>query len=216
MKIKRSYDACFACRQKTGFNPAFYNTSRISDKQAAYNDMPHTVYIAYFGGGITKAGIMSDSRGRERLYEQGALLYTIVSSCPNAAIAHQLEDRLISRGLKNSVTKKQKAAIYESAVDIKYEMASFRTLLDELGYDDAEIVSNLDLFFFGAYPQQPIELFGDRLVSGNIVGLVGRYLALENNGRCYGVWLSDMFGYDVEIGEEITLISREPEQTSLF
>ena len=49
------------------FNPAFYNTTQISQKQAIYNERPHSVCIAYFGNGLAKEGIMSVARPRATL-----------------------------------------------------------------------------------------------------------------------------------------------------
>lgn len=215
-RVDLSYDSCFTCRKKTDFNPAFYNTTQISQKQAAYNNQPHSVYVAYFGNNLVKAGIMSDSRGLERLYEQGAMLYTVIGSFPSATVAHDLEDRLIQKGLRNSITKKQKMAVYEKGIDIADEKDIFMSILKKLGYKDALIVSNLDMFFFGLYPKQPIEPFGNNIMSGRITGVIGRYLVLENNERHYGTWLSNVFGHMIDIGSDIALIDKKPQQTSLF
>lgn len=215
-RVDASYDSCFACRNKTNFNPAFYNTSDISEKQSAYNNLPHSVYIAYFGNNVAKAGIMSDSRKQERLYEQGALLYTIIASCPNAYTAHNLEQQLIERGLKNSINKKQKSVVFEKAIDIAAETQTFKSLLSSFGYKNALIVSNFDLFFFGEYPNQPIQPFVDPRISGTIRGIVGSYLILDNNERLYGYWLPGLYGHRVTIDTEITPLDRSPEQVSLF
>ncbi|MFZ1812333.1 MAG: DUF2797 domain-containing protein [Candidatus Saccharimonadales bacterium] len=213
--IGDSHISCFSCRKKTDFNPAFYNASQVSETQTTYNNMPHTVYIAYFGSGSAKAGIMSDSRGKERLYEQGALLYAIVSTCPNATAAHKLEAALIGQGLKNSMTKKQKAAAYQNIIDLKQETDSFRSILYGLGHK-GEIVSNLDMFFFGKYINEQIEAFENTQISGNVIGVIGRYLVLKNNDRYYGFWLSDIFGYKTTFDTQITLLDRKPQQARLF
>ncbi len=214
--VDAKYESCFACRKKTDFNPAFYNTSNISAKQARYNDAPHSVYIAYFGNGLVKAGIMSDSRGLERLYEQGALLYSIVASCPNATAAHNLESSLIQKGLKNSITKKQKTDTLSNIFDVDAEQQTFQTILNDKGYADNEIVSNIDTFFFGGYPKAPVQEFGDHAASGRVRGIVGRYLILENNGQLYGYWLTNLCGYRASFSEKIDLIQREPRQISFL
>lgn len=214
--INSKYDSCFECRKKTDFNPAFYNTSQISAKQAIYNDSPHSVYIAYFGNGLAKAGIMSDSRGLNRLYEQGAILYSLITTCPNATVAHNFENRLIQKGLKNSITKKQKASIFEKIINIDIEKNIFRQIIDNLDYEDKEIISNLDLFFFENYPKESIISFGDNPISGKLVGIVGRYAILENNERFYGFWLSDIFGHKIEISENIIPIKHTLQQISLL
>lgn len=214
--VDTKYESCFACRKKTDFNPAFYNTSDISAKQAQYNNAPHSVYVAYFGNGLAKAGIMSDSRGLERLYEQGALLYSIVASCPNATTAHNMENKLIQKGLKNSITKKQKSDALSKVFDASSEGQIFKSILSDIGYADNKSVSNIDMFFFGEYPKASVQEFGDYSISGQVRGAVGRYLILENNERLYGYWLTNLCGYKASFSDKIDLIQREPQQISFL
>lgn len=214
--VDSKYESCFVCRQKTNFNPAFYNSADISAVQAAYNKQPHSVYIAYFGGGIAKAGIMSDSRKLERLYEQGALLYTIIESLPSAEAAHTLESSLIGKGLRNSVTKRQKEVQLNTVFNLEDEMKAFKKILDSLGHETAKIEQNIDHFFFDSYPKQQINPLKDQPISGSIVGVVGRYLVFNNSNRLYGFWLQELFGYSIQVTAEVELIASEPEQVSLF
>ena len=71
-------DMCPACKEATGFNPSFYYAESISPQQRAYNLTPHYVYLAYFSNRHIKAGISSETRGIERLLEQGARAARIV------------------------------------------------------------------------------------------------------------------------------------------
>ena len=210
------YESCFACRKKTDFNPAFYHAQAISAKQARYNDAPHSVYIAYFGQGLAKAGIMSDSRGLDRLYEQGALFYCIVAHKKNATEAHNLEAQLIRTGLRDSIQKRQKAALLQTAIDCAKERAQFTKVLEHLGYDASSIASPIDEFFFGKYLAEPIESFGHRRISGVIVGIVGGYMVFENHGRRYGIWSDSLYGHTVELTNAIMLINPAPQQMGLF
>lgn len=214
--VDAKYESCFTCRKKTDFNPAFYNTSDISAKQAQYNNAPHSVYVAYFGNSLAKAGIMSNSRGLERLYEQGALLYSIIASCPDATTAHNAESKLIQKGLKNSITKKQKSDALSKVFDGNSERQTFEKILSDIGCTDNTIVSNIDMFFFGEYPKAPVQEFGDHSVSGQVRGVVGRYLILENNERLYGYWLTNLCGYKASFSDTVDLIQREPQQISFL
>jgi hypothetical protein len=215
-QVNGKYESCFECRTKTAFNPAFYNTSQISDVQAEYNNTPHTVYVAYFGNGIAKAGIMADSRGFDRIYEQGALFYAIIDNFEDATKAHNLESRLIDKGLKNSVTKQQKQKAFSSRIDAKAECIIFRKILDEIGLSNNVVVNNLDHFYYGKYIPEPVVPLTDEPISGTIRALVGRYLVLENDNRLYGYWLSKLSGYVVDISNEVITIDSSPHQTSLF
>lgn len=216
-QIPTKYNDCFSCRNKTGFNPAFYNTTTISANQEEFNKQPHLVYIASFGNEIYKAGISAAKRGFKRLYEQGALLFTIVAEAPNATVARNLEAKLVSQNLKESVLKSTKSSVLMEAIDIQKEHDQFKAFLEEMGYGHKTITSNLEMFFDGDYPNEPIKPFkDDQAVSGVIKGVVGRYLILENNERLYGVWLSDYFGRKIFIGDQIELLDREAQQVSLF
>lgn len=215
--VDPKFEACYECRNRTGFNPAFYNTDVISSAQTDYNQQPHSVYIAYFGSGLGKAGIMSDSRGLDRLWEQGALLYINLGSCANASQARSLEASLIERGLRNSVTKKQKEDVMRFKFDLGEENAKFASLINELDLEsDQTIVSNLDHFFFGRYTGEQVTPISGEMISGRIAGMVGRYLVVENGGRLFGFWLSDLPGYNVTIEKLVERMDAEPLQSTLF
>lgn len=214
--VDRKYDSCFECRKKTGFNPAFYNTSELSEVQAEYNSKPHSTYVAYLGHGLAKAGIMSDSRGLARIYEQGALFYCIVGSFKDADEAHNIESKLIAAGLRNSVTKRQKEKVFTSPIDHDHEHKQFSTILKGLDLSDKKIVSNVDHFFFGAYAQKAITPLGDNPISGTVRGIVGRYLVLDNNNQLYGFWLGNLSGFEIDIEEKVINIESKPQQASLF
>lgn len=214
--VDTRHQQCYACRQRTDFNPAFYNTTDISAKQAAYNNSPHSVYVAYFGGSLAKAGISADSRGLRRLREQGALLYAVIDSFPSADVAHYHEDQLIATGLRNSVNKRQKAKVFESPINQQHETTVFQSLLDERDIGQHVIIDQLDDFYYGAYNDQPVTPIDNHPISGTVQAIVGRYLVLDNNDRLYGIWLDTLLGYHLTIDDDITSIAAPPQQASLF
>ena len=214
--VDTKHEQCYVCRQRTDFNPAFYNTTDISDKQAVYNNSPHSVYIAYFGDDLAKAGISADSRGLRRLREQGALFYAIIDSFPNAQIAHYYEDQLIAAGLRNSVSKRQKAKVLEHSIDQRQATEQLKGILAALGYADRTIVSQLDDYFYGTYPKAGITTITNEPISGTVCGVVGRYLVFANNDYYYGVWLDTLLGYRLTIDDSIVAIISPPTQTFLF
>lgn len=217
--VDAKFGSCYVCRSRTDFNPGFYNSANISPKQAAYNARPHTVYIAYFGNELYKAGILSQSRGLDRIYEQGALYYAIVEQSKDAYDAHALEERLIKQGLRNSVTKSQKQTSYESLCRLD-DVLSTRALKNKLASvglaSDLQVNTTIDTFFFGHRPVEPITTVEDSQVSGIMKGIVGNYLVVENHDRLFGIWLSKLLGYETEISEELVRIEAEPTQSSLF
>ena len=215
--VNKKYTSCYACRQKTDFNPAFYNASSVSDKQNTYNNTPHFVYIAYFDSGIAKVGIAASSRGKLRLYEQGALLYTILQEFPDAYAARKEEARLIRGGFKETVSKKQKQAVFQALEKGSTLAQDFTTLLNQKNIQNYSIEDNLPMFFCGNPVSEPImPLENDQPISGRIRGVVGHYLVFENTGRLYGVWLSSFLGYPITTSNTIIPITAEPLQIKLF
>lgn len=215
--VDPKFESCFECRNKTGFNPAFYNTETVSSVQEAYNQQPHSVYVAYFGSGLTKAGIMSDSRGLERIFEQGALFYVNMGSLANARQARDSEASLIDKGLRNSVSKKQKEDALRTQFGLEAERKQFLGALAELELDSAgEVKSNLDHFFFGQYPCDQITPVSGELISGKIMGMVGRYLVVKNGDRLFGFWLSELAGYRIDVAAELEGMDVKPTQASMF
>ena len=88
---------CPACQEATGFNPSFYYADFISAQQRAYNLTPHFTYLAYFSPKHVKAGISSETRGIERLLEQGARAARIVGRFGCADDARELEAALCAQ-----------------------------------------------------------------------------------------------------------------------
>ncbi len=216
-QVDGRYTDCYICRAKTGFNPAFYNTTEISPAQAQLNKQPHLVYLAYFGEGLIKVGITASRRGHKRLFEQGALFYAIIAEEPNANDARKLEARLVRSGIKESVLRATKSNILQKKLDLLHEEQMFKKQLSASGYEKQEVINAMDAYFFGDIPENSINPFPvEKPISGLVRGVVGRYLVLENNDRLYGLWLNDYFGKKVKLGTEISLIERAPEQASLF
>ncbi len=235
-KVDKKYTSCFACRKKTDFNPAFYHAAEISAQQKAYNQTPHSVYIAYFGGGLTKAGIMADSRGLTRLYEQGAIFYLVIDSYPDAYQAREVEAELIQKtSLAESIRKNQKAAILAKGFQPDLELERFKSILKDLSLElklelklelesslsldlkNMNIASNFELFANSQKTLPKVNpLEADQPISGVVQAIFGKYLILTNNNRSYGVWLDDLYGYKINLSTKEIPIAPIPEQTLLF
>ena len=92
--VDEKYENCLKCRNKTGFNPAFYNVSSVSAQQEKINQNPHFVYLAYFAPNVIKVGISQEERGIRRLLEQGARLAIKLETFSSALIARQYEAKI--------------------------------------------------------------------------------------------------------------------------
>ena len=153
-------DMCPACREATGFNPSFYYAETISPQQRAYNETPHYVYLAYFSKQHIKAGISSETRGIERLLEQGARAACVVGRFPNAYEARVLEAALcaqqqILETMRTSVKARllaEEPYKAEEACEALEARASALAQIDEVaraGFSLKEGAQDLSHYYFG-------------------------------------------------------------------
>ncbi len=161
---------------------------------------------------------MADSRGLTRLYEQGAIFYVVIGSYPDAYKARNTELSLIKSSLAESIRKKQKEEILKSQFDTQKELKEFANILNLINPEYTKgIKSNLNIFTFGKNDVPLVKpLKKSEPISGTIKAIFGKYLILENSGRFYGLWVDDLYGKQIEISQELSLIEPEPEQAFLL
>ena len=92
--VDEKYENCLKCRNRTGFNPAFYHADSVSAQQQKINQTPHFLYLAYFSPEVIKVGISQEERGIRRLLEQGARLALKLETFSSALIARQYEAKI--------------------------------------------------------------------------------------------------------------------------
>ncbi|HMH70315.1 MAG TPA: DUF2797 domain-containing protein, partial [Candidatus Saccharimonadales bacterium] len=113
-KVEGKYEECAACQKRTGFNPAFYHASNVSEQQQARNNESHVLYLAHFGPDIIKVGISHAARGNSRLLEQGARSALVLDTFASAHIARQHEARIaLLEGIIETVQLRKKIALME-------------------------------------------------------------------------------------------------------
>ena len=223
---------CPACVEATGFNPSFYYADFVSAQQRAYNLTPHFAYLAYFSPLHVKAGISSETRGIERLLEQGARAARIVGRFPNADAARELEAALCAQpGVLETMRASLKTKLL---VEEPYDAAEAARVLDEaaarLGAVDAvaqagfapEEVRDLSSLYFGGPSPDVRDLQvpegHDGECGGRCAGMVGGVLVFEQNGVCYATSVKEWESHEVELlkGEVVCEYDFEPQQFSLF
>lgn len=217
-------DMCPACIEATGFNPSFYFSSYISPQQREYNQTPHYVYLAYFAPGYVKAGISSETRGIERLLEQGARVAGILKRFANADEARALEAHLCAQeGIYETMRLGTKVRLLsdpfkaDAAIETVYEAARAHGVEPEGG------VLDLTKYYFGDVEAAPdiVQLPDDSpsdMVAGRCVGMVGGILMLEQGGNVFAAPVKEWESYEVEItvGELLCEYEYEPQQMGLF
>lgn len=215
---------CPACAEATGFNPSFYYADFVSPQQRAYNLTPHFTYLAYFSPQYVKAGISSETRGIERLLEQGARAACIVGRFANANEARELEAALCAQpGIVETMRAAKKV---ELLVEERYDFAEARAVLDaavtRLGLDAAEAPQDLSLYYFGGSSPDCHDLQvpegHENECGGRCLGMVGGCLVLEQGEANYVVSVKEWESYEVELLEDEVICSYDfaPQQISLF
>ncbi|MNH50259.1 hypothetical protein D3C73_18700 [compost metagenome] len=223
--IDAKYEQCPACQKRTGFNPAFYNTTVVSSQQEARNLEPHILYLAYFGGDVLKVGISHAARGNSRLLEQGARSALVLDTFPTAHIARQYESKIAAlKGIAETVLIRKKIATLSAS----YTQAGAETkLFNALSIIESELKTNfsnttllhLDPYFFpsgtpaldNAYESTP-----HNLISGRASGMLGSLLFCEQQDTQLFLPLKKYTGYRVALSDEETAIDIPAQQISLF
>lgn len=217
-------DMCPACRQATGFNPAFYNADTISPQQRAYNLTPHFVYMAYFSPQHIKVGISSETRGIERLLEQGARVAGILKRYPNADEARALEAHLCAQeGILETMRLGTKVKLLSEPFNAEEAMECVLEKARSFGIEPECGVLDLTPYYFGDVERTP-ELIQvpdgspTDVCGGRCVGMIGGTLAFDQGGNVFAVPVKDWESHAVEItvGQTLAEYDYEPQQMSLL
>lgn len=198
---KNNFTQCYKCFQKTGFNPAFYNTdlSFLSDQQSLYNKQPHIVYLAFFGTTKIKIGISNQKRYRERWLEQGALLATVIAQCDDVYKAREIESH-ISKNFKIPevvfVKTKQKLlsenTISEEHTQYLKDFCEKTLIIPE----PKAIHSLINFYSKETLPKNFIYIESMKDILGDIlfIGLVGKIIFFKYKDVIYAISIDKIIG----------------------
>ena len=196
---------CPACQEATGFNPSFYYADFISAQQRAYNLTPHFTYLAYFSPKHVKAGISSETRGIERLLEQGARAARIVGRFGCADDARELEAALCAQpGILETMRASKKVDLL---VNERFDFVEAKAVLDDvverLGLEGAEPAQDLSPHYFGGPSPDCHDLQvpegHDGECGGRCIGMVGGALVFQQEGTNYVVSVKEWESHEVEL-----------------
>jgi len=225
-KVDVEYSECPACRKFNGFTPAFYRVPRssLSPQQRRYNDRPHAVYLAHFGGDRIKVGISSVDRIRIRLMEQGARVAYILVYCESAYDARSIEAAISGvDGVSEVVHSKTKRALLAMPFDGMSALCRLR----ELGVRIAQRLSlsvrgecincTRDYLLGGALEPSIADVTSANpfRISGTGIGIIGTVLIVATASRQYMASLSEAVGHIVTVAETVVPNPCVPGQTQL-
>ena len=224
--VSEKYEQCPECQRKTGFNPAFYNTTELSVQQAELNKKPHLLYLAYFSSETVKVGISNAERGLARLLEQGARSAVILETFPSANVARQYEAQIARLpGLCESVQLRKKAQIL---VENSYDEVVTRQKLEQviaviqralnIQFSNPQFAELSSIMINGTALSSctAIELWNQPRLSGAFVGLLGQLLIMEQQNRLLVTPMKQYLGNYVTIAGDVAPLDLTPVQTSLF
>ncbi len=218
------YDQCRECQMKTGFNPAFYNTTEISPQQEKRNREPHFLYLAYFAPKVIKVGISYAGRGLARLYEQGARMAMVLETFDSANLARTYEAKISALdGFCEAVNTSKKMNLLKLDFSKEEAEKELKTALnkvkEELGvsFKQEELVCPNDIFLEqNVSLSEAINQCEDKLISGKFIGQIGTILIFSYKDSYLLLPIKKFTGYPIKISKEIAEIELPEIQASLF
>ncbi|HMS93417.1 MAG TPA: DUF2797 domain-containing protein [Candidatus Saccharibacteria bacterium] len=203
--VDEKYEQCVACMKATGFNPAFYHATIISEQQRARNAEPHLVYLAYFAPGVVKVGISHAKRGIARLLEQGARAAVVLLECSSADIARSYEAKITGMyGIRDNVQLGKKAELTKDLFDVTQAQQTLVQIIKDLTSDlrvtfDSEEVQILDSYYFNSAPTPDLSRATDvttrSVIAGEPIGLLGSILYCRYDDHILFLPLKKYVGY---------------------
>ena len=216
------YDTCPACQRRTGFNPAFYHATTVSQQQEARNNEPHLLYLAYMGPNYIKAGISWAKRDIRRLLDQGARSALILDTFSTALIARQYEASIAALpGFHETTPTKTKLQLlahpYGDSAAQQALLEAKRTIEVELktSFSGAE-PQNLSAHYYNTAPPTHFTTLSEPHISGEFAACIGDILYLQHDGRCVVLPLKRFTGYPLLTKTSIEPLDLPAEQVSLF
>lgn len=223
--VESKYEQCSACQKRTGFNPAFYNATSVSDQQEARNLEPHLLYLAHFGPGTVKVGISHAARGNSRLLEQGARSAIILETFPSAHIARQYEAKIAALpGIAETIQLRKKIASLAQQYDTKAaaaELAEVKQAVERAigsAFKQEEILHLDNVFFPNSRPalSDAYDCTDHGFISGKVTGMLGSILFCDHQDTPVFLPLKKLIGYNVTLSDKEDTIPMPARQISLF
>lgn len=223
--VESKYEQCPACQNRTGFNPAFYHATSVSEQQEARNQEPHILYLARFGNNTLKVGISHAKRGNSRLLEQGARDALILETFPSAHIARQYEAKIAALpDIAETLQLRKKIAllteIYNHTEGGSELLATRQRIEETLGakFSKNNPIALDPLYFPNGLPHlsESFDCSKQNIISGKVIGMLGSLLFCDYNDTSVFLPLKKYVGYNVALSYGESPLTLPARQTSLF
>ena len=222
--VDEKYENCLKCRDKTGFNPAFYNANSVSAQQEKINQNPHFVYLAYFAPNVIKVGISQEERGIRRLLEQGARLAIKLETFSSALIARQYEAKFSKLdGIVETLPVYKKLELIKQPFDRAAGERELQQKLLEIeqkigvSFPKSELIPCEDYFQTAGVDLSRVVLLKDysQLV-GHVRSVIGSIVITDYDGQLLAYNIKKLIGYQAQKVDEEIELDLPTEQLTLF
>lgn len=222
--VDGKYENCLKCRDRTGFNPAFYNADSVSAQQEKINQNPHFVYLAYFAPGVIKVGISQEERGIRRLLEQGARLALKLETFSSALIARQYEAKIARLdGIVETMPIHKKLELIKQPFDRADGEEKLRQKLLEIeqkigvSFPKSELIPCEDYFYTTGVDLTRVVLMKDQnQLAGRVRSIIGPILIADYDGQLLAYNVKKFIGYQAQTIDGVISIEIPSTQLALF
>lgn len=222
--VDGKYENCLKCRDRTGFNPAFYNADSVSAQQEKINQNPHFVYLAYFAPGVIKVGISQEERGIRRLLEQGARLALKLETFSSALIARQYEAKIAGLdGIVETMPIHKKLEFikqpFERADGEKKLQQKLLEIEQKIGvsFPASELIPCEDYFHTTGVDLTRVVLMKDQnQLAGRVRSIIGPILITDYDGQLLAYNVKKFIGYQAQTIDGVISIEIPSTQLALF
>ena len=222
--VDEKYENCLKCRNRTGFNPAFYHADSVSAQQQKINQTPHFLYLAYFSPEVIKVGISQEARGIRRLLEQGARVALKLETFASALIARQYEARIASlSGIMETVAASKKLGLIKQPLNTTVAEQTLADALmriqQKLGLDfPSRTLIMCDDYFHteGRDLSSVIDMTGNTVLAGTVISVIGSVLITEYDGQLLAYNVKKFIGHRAQVMQEAVDLEIPNTQLTLF
>ena len=222
--VDGKYENCLKCRDRTGFNPAFYNADSVSTQQEKINQNPHFVYLAYFAPGVIKVGISQEERGIRRLLEQGARLALKLETFSSALIARQYEAKIARLdGVVETMPIHKKLELIKQHFDRADGEEKLQQKLLEIeqkigvSFPRSELILCEDYFHTASVDLTRVVLMKDQnQLAGRVRSVIGPILIVDYDGQLLAYNVKKFIGYQAQTIDGVISIEIPSTQLALF
>ena len=222
--VDEKYENCLKCRNRTGFNPAFYHADSVSAQQEKINQNPHFLDLAYFSPEVIKVGISQEARGIRRLLEQGARVALKLETFASALIARQYEAKIAKLdGIMETVAASKKLGLIKQPLNAAVAEQALADALvrihHQLGLDfpNRTLITCEDYFHTdGRDFSSVIDMTGNTVLAGTVVSVIGSVLITEYDGQLLAYNLKKFIGHQAQAVQEAVDLEIPNTQLTLF